>query len=299
MENEERKVFIDKLPVSEPVPVAKPNKNIQLAPIVQPMAVVPFVSFDGDDVDVKVQKTHTAEPETAPVYNEPEYQEPQPQYYQEPQYDQYNRPAYYAPKGYGNEVKQYGQYKKKKKKSGKGPNRLGALFSMIFTLIALAPFVLVYEGFGLASSLPEFLQETPDIINYVINLIDSISNNVISVQDIFTGDMLGSTLLALGLVVLAINFLVSFIALLAGSRPNYVVMAIIVMLLLIFGICFYTAAMDGKGPNDLVSWVQEYFGSQDFLKDNWFLVTAVDGIAFLFLEIIAFAIGSKNQYIED
>ena len=50
--------------------------------------------------------------------------------------------------------------KGKKKKSGKGPNRLAALLSFIFTLIAVAPFVLNYEKLGLSAKLPEFLRDT-------------------------------------------------------------------------------------------------------------------------------------------
>lgn len=303
MENEERKVFIDKLPVSEPVPVAKPNKNIQLAPIVQPMAVVPFVSFDGDDVDVKVQKSSVAsEPEVAPTYESNGfYQEPQPQYYEEPQYDQYNHPAYYAPKGYGNQVKQYGQYGKKgkKKKSGKGPNRLAALLSFIFTLIAVAPFVLNYEKLGLSAKLPEFLRDMPDVIGGTLEIIKALQDKVIGIKDLFSFEMIGGVLLILGVVFLALNLIVSLIALIAGSRPNYVIMAVLVMMLLIAGACLVSIVAGGFDGSEFINWAKDYFGTKKFLKEYDFLITVVDGIAFLILEIIAFAVGSKNQYIED
>lgn len=302
MENEERKVFIDKLPVSEPVPIAKPDKNIQLAPIVQPMAVVPFVSFDGDDVDVKVQKTSTPEPETAPVYEDNGfYQEPQPQYYEEPQYDQYNQPAYYAPKGYGNQVKQYGQYGKKgkKKKSGKGPNRLAALLSFIFTLVAALPFVLNYGKLGLSDKLPDFLREMPDVIGVAIEIVNALQDKVIQIGDLFSFEMIGAVLLIAGVAVLALNLVISLIALIAGSRPNYVIMAILAMMLLIGSACLLSMVSHGFAADKFVDWAKDYFGTKQFLKEYDFLITVVDGIAFLILEIIAFAVGSKNQYIED
>ena len=51
--------------------------------------------------------------------------------------------------------------------------------------------------------------------------------------------------------------------------------------------------------DEFINWAKDYFGTKKFLKEYDFLITVVDGIAFLILEIIAFAVGSKNQYIED
>lgn len=272
MEEKERKVVIEKLPVSKPVPVEKPDTNIQLPPIVQPMAVVPFVSFDGDGDDVQVQvAADNYAPATVPAqdygyqdygYQDYGYQEPQQSYYDPYAYAQpaEQQPAYYAPQQYGNDVKQYGEYKQKSTKKGA---RFGGFLAFVAALIALAPFVLAYLNISITPYItaPNMYTEVMEIIN---------SGNYLSNPPVIP--------LVVGILLLVIGALSGLLSLMFGSRPNYVILGILVLVCMVFG----------------ALWKESFNFTRDLLTNYEVITLAGVGVIYLLLGIIAKAISAEK-----
>lgn len=142
------------------------------------------------------------------------------------------------------------------------------MLSFIFTLIAVAPFVLNYEKLGMSAKLPEFLRDMPDVIGGTLEIIKALQDKVIGIKDLFSFEMIGGVLLILGVVFLALNLIVSLIALIAGSRPNYVIMAVLVMMLLIAGACLVSIVAGGFDGSEFINWAKDYFGTKNSLKNT-------------------------------
>ena len=263
-----REAVIEKLPVSKPVPIEKPTKITQLQPIVQPVAVVPFVSFDDNAcaVESQVQAVPEVSQQAIPAA---------PEAYQAPA-ESYAQPGYYAPQEYAadNQVRKYGEYSGRKAK--RGP-RVGGFLCMLFSLIAVAPFAVAYflEPNGGAWEI--------SVLN-VPNLIYSIME-VIKNTD-FTDIALLVT--SAGILIIVLIFLMGLIGLLFGKRMIFTVLGILSFLLLAVGQVIR-----------ITDTFNDFETIKTFWNDNQFLTVVAIGLIYCILTIIATAVSTRNRYIEE